>query len=524
VIAATKAEEIREANGDLREFEETMYGDIWRKEDYLNWMYERLLAIREVMSETASIYVHLDWHIGHYVKILMDEIFGEENFRREIIWNRKNPSGGKAAANNYIHVHDNLYFYTRNQVNTFNKEYEEYSKAYVSQRFNQEDKNGKYRIQGKDSRKQYLEDSKGLAVTSVWEISDVNVMSSERADYATQKPEALLERIIKASSDEGMIVADFFGGSGVTAKVAHGLGRQFITSDVGINSVQTMRDRLLSAGASFDVVKVRDGVSLFRNPAQTMDKLRTILPGLTQSHSFGKYWFGGMTHKKSSVPVWVPDLYDRGQIELGQQLMYAILSQAAQLEEVPDAMILYYISLDEKGCKEAIKIFVDQNNFINRHGKKTEFVFRDLKDVLDMTVTDDQAVFSIEKVGKKHLVNIQSFVSETIQNRINEYLQKKFKKTVKNLDGMETSESVTDKIRISEKGLELIEMVSVDCSENKGEVWQSDSEIKIDGKTSYLVVNGNKTKTYWDGTIECDNEPKCIKIRNIAGDETVFVV
>jgi adenine-specific DNA-methyltransferase len=203
--------------------------------------------------------------------------------------------------------------------------------------------------------------------------------------------------------------------------------------------------------------------------------------------------------------------------------MYAILSQAAQLEEVPDAMILYYISLDEKGCKEAIKIFVDQNNFINRHGKKTEFVFRDLKDVLDMTVTDDQAVFSIEKVGKKHLVNIQSFASETIQNRINEYLQKKFKKTVNNLDGMETSESVTDKIRISEQGLELIEMVSMDCTHSNGDKWQSDSEIKIDGKTSYLIVNGVKTKTYWDGSIECDKQPNRIKIRNIAGDETVFV-
>jgi adenine-specific DNA-methyltransferase len=152
-----------------------------------------------------------------------------------------------------------------------------------------------------------------------------------------------------------MIVADFFGGSGVTAKVAHGLGRQFITSDVGINAVQTMRDRLVTAGASFDVVKVRDGVSLFRNPAQTMTRLKTVLPGLTQSHSFGNYWFGAMTHKKSTAPVWVPDLYDRGQIELGRELMYAILSQGAMIDEVPDSLVLYYISLDKKGAKRLSK-------------------------------------------------------------------------------------------------------------------------------------------------------------------------
>jgi adenine-specific DNA-methyltransferase len=141
-----------------------------------------------------------------------------------------------------------------------------------------------------------------------------------------------------------------------------------------------------------------------------------------------------------------------------------------------------------------------------------------------MTVTDDQAAYKVENIGSKYNVFIESFASETIQNRIAEYLQKKFKKSVKNLEAIETSEDVTDKIRISEQGLELIEMVSVDCTYEDGEIWQSDSEIKIDGKTSFMVVNGTKTKTFWDGTIECEKAPKRIKIRNIAGDETIFDV
>ena len=99
--------------------EEIQYGDIWQKEDYLNWLYERLLAIREVMSETASIYVHLDWHIGHYVKVMLDEVFGEENFVNEVIWKYFGPTSGKKQ---YPNKHDNIYFYTKAEDYTFNFE------------------------------------------------------------------------------------------------------------------------------------------------------------------------------------------------------------------------------------------------------------------------------------------------------------------------------------------------------------------------------------------------------------------
>jgi len=356
--AVAQAEEELELD-ELRAFEEKMYGDIWNKEDYLNWMFGNLTAIKAVMSETASIYVHLDWHIGHYVKVLMDEVFGETNFRREIIWNRMNASGGKAASANWIHSHDTLFFYRKGDEAVFNKEYIPYSESYIAERFIHDDEDGLglYRLQGVD-RKQYLKDSKGIAATSVWEISDVNVMATERVDYATQKPEALLERIIKASSNEGMIVADFFGGSGVTAKVAHDLGRRFVHVDVGVNSLQTTRDRLQAAGAAFRVLDIQDGVSLFRNPVQTMDKLKTLIVGLTTEKGLDKFWEGAIQDPKlGTVPVYLPNLLDHQAKVLDTAMMRTLLHDA--LPALPDSIKqvrVYFVDIyDRVGVEKFIK-------------------------------------------------------------------------------------------------------------------------------------------------------------------------
>lgn len=228
-------------NDELRAFEETMYGDVWDKELYLNWMYENLLAIKSVMSPTASIYVHLDWHIGHYVKILMDEIFGEENFRNEIIWCNMSVSGFKGQANKFIRGHDTIFYYQKSDEYTFNKEFLfSYAESTIK-RYDKVDENGRryklYKENGVE-RRQYLDQKKGIPIADTWlDIPSLQTsnMTGEGVGYATQKPEALLERIIKASSDEGMLVADFFGGSGVTAAVATKLGRRFIHTDVGIN-------------------------------------------------------------------------------------------------------------------------------------------------------------------------------------------------------------------------------------------------------------------------------------------------
>jgi adenine-specific DNA-methyltransferase len=235
--------------------EQFAYSDTWSDgtASYLAMITPRLVLMRELLADTGSIYVHLDWHVGHYVKLVLDDIFGKENFRREVVWDRGNPSGGKAAAQNWIHVHDVLLYYTKTGNPFFNKIYEPYSDEYIAERFTNDDEDGKgpYRLQGvgQEIRKQYLSESKGRACTSVWHLPDINVMARERLDYPTQKPEKLLDRVITASSPENGIVADLTGGSGTTAAVAEKLGRRWITTDLGKPACMIMRKRLIDQNA-----------------------------------------------------------------------------------------------------------------------------------------------------------------------------------------------------------------------------------------------------------------------------------
>jgi len=235
--------------------EQFAYSDTWSDgtASYLAMITPRLILMRELLAETGSIYVHLDWHVGHYVKLVLDEIWGRDNFKREVIWNRGNPSGGKAAAQNWIHSHDVIFFYGKTSEPKFSKIYEPYTDEYIAERFTNDDLDGKgrYRLQGSGDqlRKQYLSESKGKAATSVWQVPDINVMAKERIDYATQKPEKLLERIVQASCPENGLIADFFGGSGTTAAVAEKLGRRWITTDLGKPACMVMRKRLIDQNA-----------------------------------------------------------------------------------------------------------------------------------------------------------------------------------------------------------------------------------------------------------------------------------
>ena len=268
VAEAIKQAESTLEDEELKSFEEKMYGDIWNKESYLNWMYENLIAIKSIMSDTASIYVHLDYHVGHYVKILLDEIFGEDNFINEIIWNYGTYIG--QTTNNFPRKHDTLFLYGNSNIHTFNMirdnkldndaNYKRWKKYFNSKNQilgdNYPKDDSKFsgyvnRFKKEHGRLPFNKDDivleiSGKVIDDVWYIQSVNPFANERLDYATQKPEELLDRIIEASSKQNMIVADFFGGSGVTAKVANDLGRKFIHCDVGVNSVETTRDRLLA--------------------------------------------------------------------------------------------------------------------------------------------------------------------------------------------------------------------------------------------------------------------------------------
>ena len=560
--ALKQAEEELEIE-DLKSFEEKMYGDVWNKEKYLNWMYENLCAIKSVMSETASIYVHLDYHIGHYVKILMDEIFGEGNFINEIVWRRK---GGTALGTmqRLSVAYDTIFIYSKSEDYTLKPVYTEADEEYIEQQFRYSDTDGRrymitvlrspnprpnlmYDYKGykmppngwaitkenmedlehkgylhfpdsKDKqiyKKIYLDEYQGKAINNLWtDISTLKGSNSELVGYATQKPEELLERIINMSSDENMIVADFFGGSGVTAAVANKLNRRFIHCDVGINSIQTMRDRLIAqknSPASFSVLEIKDGVSLFRNPVQTMEKLKSLVPGLGKKEGLSDFWAGCIESiKDGTVPVYLPDLKNSECKILDKPFMSRILHEhLGNLPFTPTRVIIYYVDVaDISEIEEFVKS--DKSTL-------AKIEFRDLKQLLDDIVIEDTADFEVSEVQEElipeYKLVIKSFMSDRVMRHINAYNQK---------CELNTKGKKFKPITISEEGLELIEWLSVDCTATEGE-WHSDSEIKID-KLGFVIKNGIKTKDFWDGAIKSGKKPLRLKIRNICGDETVWKV
>ncbi|MDD3772218.1 MAG: site-specific DNA-methyltransferase [Weeksellaceae bacterium] len=475
--------------------EEVMYGDIWQKEDYLNWLYERLLAIKDVMSETGCIYVHLDWHIGHYVKILLDEVFGEENFINEIIWHYF-----MGASNNtsFGRKHNTVFLYSKAEDYIFNR-------TDIGVEYNPETiaraKRGEARY---DVDVEKMEEN-GKNPGDVW--SDVNPIQGnalENANYSTQKPEALLERIIKASSDSGMIVADFFSGSGTTAKVANDLNRKFISCDIGINALQTTRDRLVKAGASFDVLKIQDGLRLFRNPAQTTAKIFSIIDGFKSRTdlNLNDFWDGGIAQPKGTYsPVKFSGIHDK----LTKELLDVYLEEIYKLEDTTNKaneVIIIYAHKD---------LEIDQNYLNKQLNKtaKTELKVKlvSLDDLLgekrDALFTPDNADIKISKQGNKYKVEIKKFFSPYLKNKIDDYNTKKTKKGTLEQD-------LSKAVKISSNGLELIEAVQFDTTLQK--VWKSNPELEDKA--------GIKEKI--KGVYTLDTDKFKIKIRNIAGDEIII--
>lgn len=254
--------------------EQFAYADTWEEGtiSYLKMIYPRLMLMKELLSKKGSIYVHIDWHIGAYVKIILDDIFEKDNFRNEIIWKRGTVKGAKAVGNQYARNHDMILYYSRSNDYVYHTQYLPYTEEYIKQRYTKDDNDGRgpYTDQAigtrseeslkeleKDNRifvtsngkrrvKYYLSEAKGIALDDSWnDISEVNSMAKENVGYATQKPDPLLERIIKASSNEGDLVCDFFGGSGTTAAVAEKLGRRWITCDIGKPAALVMRKRFI---------------------------------------------------------------------------------------------------------------------------------------------------------------------------------------------------------------------------------------------------------------------------------------
>lgn len=250
---------------DSNMFEEKQYGDIWTNDSYLQFMYERLVLMKELLSDTGSIYVHCDYRVCAYLRLILDEIFGKDCFLNEIIWHYK--TGG--STNKYFNrKHDTIFFYAKTQQYYYNNIKE---KAVV-------DKSKGYN----PNTEQFIDEDGNTCVwvnpRDVWDVQHINMHDqTERVGYPTQKPEKLLEKIILSSCPEDGIVFDCFMGSGTTQAVAMKLGRKFIGADINIGSIQTTTKRLINiikneevSNSGFEVYNVNN-YDFFRNPVEAKE-------------------------------------------------------------------------------------------------------------------------------------------------------------------------------------------------------------------------------------------------------------
>lgn len=284
---------------DSSSFEEKQYGDIWTNDEYLQFMYERLIIIRDLLSDTGSLYLHCDYHKSHQLKLILDELFGQNNFRNEIIWSYSTLG---RPSDRFAQKHDSIFVYGKTADTYFNVEGAKipYTEEYIKSHFRDVDENGKQCRKRFDAGKwrTYYPDA-GMIPNDVWYIPYENSMSKNRLNYPTQKPEALLERIIKSATKENDIVFDCFMGSGTTQAVSMKLGRRFIGADINLGSIQTTTKRLISAAeeltedtgvsTGFEVYNVNN-YDFFRNPVEAK---KLIIEALEiQPFNRGNIWDG----------------------------------------------------------------------------------------------------------------------------------------------------------------------------------------------------------------------------------------
>lgn len=292
----------KKISNDNNSFEDKQYSDIWTNDEYLQFMYERLIVLRELLSDTGSIYIHCDYRKSHHLRTILEEVFGGEFFQNELIWCYR---GMAVSKNHYVRRHDSILFATKTSNYTFNWEkIAEPLEESTIKKYKHIDKEGRrFRLHGRNimgspiqnstdcdiswlekspelCRVDYLDEKVGSKPRDWFVMDYLNVMSDEKENYPTQKPEDLLERIIKASSNEGDIVFDCFMGSGTTQSVAMRLGRKFIGADINLGAIQTTTKRLINTSnecdensyRGFEVYNVNN-YEFFKNPIEAKDLL-----------------------------------------------------------------------------------------------------------------------------------------------------------------------------------------------------------------------------------------------------------
>lgn len=224
--------------------EQVQYTDIWANDNYLQFMYERLILLKELLKNSGSVIVHADWHKIHHIRCLLDEVFGPDSFVHEIVWwyYDKMPTGGKTLDRQ----HDVLLHYRKSDDYTSNPVFEIRDNPDRKREIRQKVDGRMVRVKGEDGKQIYAEDSPWKRASDVWRITLENAMATDRSGYPTQKPKALLERVVSAFSNDNDLVLDCFLGSGTTAAVAQKLGRRWIGCDINKGAIQTTSRRLQS--------------------------------------------------------------------------------------------------------------------------------------------------------------------------------------------------------------------------------------------------------------------------------------
>lgn len=306
---------IGKTTSDGSSFEEKQYGDIWTNDEYLQFMYERLLIMRELLSDKGAIYLHCDYHKMHYLRIIMDEVFGADNHLNSLVWMYSTRSAIKST---WKRTHDDILFYKKDKMPVFNWSDEmvmEPLSESTIKKYKFEDEIGRYRLCGRNIVGSPIRSAKDVSpeyeiTHPEWVVRDYlragksasdyffvdieNQAASVRTDYPTQKPEELLMKLIRASTNPGDLVFDCFMGSGTTQAVAMKLGRRFIGADINLGAIQTTTKRLLSVAkdledgqtsmeaasdikyTGFEVYNVNN-YDFFRNPVEARDLLISAL-------------------------------------------------------------------------------------------------------------------------------------------------------------------------------------------------------------------------------------------------------
>jgi DNA modification methylase len=550
--------------------DEKSYSDKVDSAEFIEGLRERLIYIREILAENGSIYVHLDWKMSHYVKVVVDELFGKNNFRNEVIWQKIRVV--KAQSLSFGNVHDNILMYSKNLNNIFNTQHREQDNDYDKKFDKLEKETGrryqlvsliqkgsgparkfvdkiieppagmhwiwsqeridkaiednliKFTSTGNPRKKQYLDDSKGKFADDLWiDIFPVNSQAKESVGYPTQKPEALLERIILASSNPGDLVMDLFAGSGTTAAVAEKLGRRWIVCDFGKHAIYTMQKRLLRIGESkalgMDVKKnqkygktpkpfcvVSTGAydfSRIMKLRENRDAYVDFVLGLFQlsrdeKDLSGKYRLTNIFGEKDGDPVEVYPVWDDEylkNIRIDEDYLKGIILQSGG--KLKGA---YYII-----TPETCALLGDT---VMKNSAGDEVTFKLLKFPYKI----------LEDVSRNFQIQEQPSSQENVNNLINstgfyfnDNVEIEVQKTKQGLKITRFETRILDKQGDTLKGLDGLAMLLVDVDYN-GEVFDMDStvfakdigengEVRLAGLTESVAViaidkHGNESKVY----------------------------